>query len=65
MLMAEKIFDVPMKISMLVYFIHPFWLWIFTYVFEFGIAVIGIARNVSEWSGFFALIFYINYKKLI
>lgn len=65
MLMAENIFDVPMKISLIIFIIHPIWLYLLIEVFDFGIAGIGLARGISEWLGFFALSFYINYKELI
>lgn len=54
-----------MKIGLIVYLIHPIWLYLFTIMYEFGIAGIGFARGLSEWSGFLALYFYINKKNLI
>lgn len=63
LLLAENIFDVPMKIGLFTYFIHPIWLYLLVEVFDFGIVGIGIARGLSEWAGFFALSFYISWNK--
>lgn len=54
-----------MKISLANFIIHPLWLFLFTEVFGFGIAGIGIAKSITDWSAYLALSFYIKYKKLI
>ncbi|EAR95692.2 MATE efflux family protein (macronuclear) [Tetrahymena thermophila SB210] len=61
---SQNVFDIPMKVQLIVYFIHPFWCFIFSIMFEFGISGMGIARTVSELSGYLLLCFFIKKRHL-
>ncbi|EDK31584.2 multidrug resistance pump protein (macronuclear) [Tetrahymena thermophila SB210] len=64
LLISQKIFDIPMKVQILVYFFHPIWCYLFSIMLDLGIYGIGFSRAVSEMLGFILLRYQIKQKHL-